>query len=485
MTAPRFILRFAQREEGGVLVLWGCALAALLGFAALVLDAGRLATTQSELQSYADSVSLAAAAELDGRDDAIARARAAASDLLTDSQTFGEGGTRLDADSISLTFYRDAPGGRFLRDLAFVTSDPHRARFVEAAVAERTVSLPFSAALASISTDTGIDDTVAASAVAQFTLEACNTAPVAMCLPELDFSAGTSIGASLSLDVAASATLPYPGDIVPLSVLDPVDSLLQGTSICAGLLGAALEACLIGVDAPGTACTGGGSGLQLSAALDGADVLDAVNARLGIFDGVTSGLSGLLGSLAAPNPLGGVLAAGGLCEAAPTPQSLPRDDCHVTGTCGSVGTGDWSEGRAAYVEARYDGSDPFPDARTRLDFYRAEIAAAAEMSDDTGGGLVGGLLGGIGDTVGNVVGQVCTPDAGGAPDRRLMVMGGIDCGAIGPDGALPPVRQYFEVFVLGPGENGRLDVEITACLGGGCGSGTLDTEVRDVVRLVE
>ena len=50
---------------------------------------------------------------------------------------------------------------------------------------------------------------------------------------------------------------------------------------------------------------------------------------------------------------------------------------------------------------------------------------------------------------------------------------------------MPPVQAYLEVFVLGPGKNGLLDVEVTACLGGSCGKGNLGTDVRDVVRLVE
>ena len=65
-----------------------------------------------------------------------------------------------------------------------------------------------------------------------------------------------------------------------------------------------------------------------------------------------------------------------------------------------------------------------------------------------------------------------------------MVLAGVDC-SNASNGALPPVRQFLEVFVLGPGEDGLLNVEVTACLGGSCGNGNLDTQVQDVVRLVE
>jgi Flp pilus assembly protein TadG len=61
-------------EEGGTLVFVAVCLTVLLGFAALTFDLGRMAATQSDLQGFADHVALAAAGDLDGGDDAIARA---------------------------------------------------------------------------------------------------------------------------------------------------------------------------------------------------------------------------------------------------------------------------------------------------------------------------------------------------------------------------------------------------------------------------
>jgi Flp pilus assembly protein TadG len=55
----------------------------LFGTTGIVLDAGRVYATHSQMQAFADQVALAAANELDGRDDAIERARRAA---------FGDGG---------------------------------------------------------------------------------------------------------------------------------------------------------------------------------------------------------------------------------------------------------------------------------------------------------------------------------------------------------------------------------------------------------
>ena len=65
------------------------------GFLALTLDIGRLSATHTEFQSFADNVALAAAGELDGKNDAITRATAAAANMISDSQTFANGSNTL------------------------------------------------------------------------------------------------------------------------------------------------------------------------------------------------------------------------------------------------------------------------------------------------------------------------------------------------------------------------------------------------------
>ena len=71
-----------------------------------------------------------------------------------------------------------------------------------------------------------------------------------------------------------------------------------------------------------------------------------------------------------------------------------------------------------------------------------------------------------------------------ADEARALVAAGIDCSlGVSASVTTPPVKEFFEVFMLGPAENGILNVEIVACLGGRCGKGNTDTTVRDVVRL--
>lgn len=473
------ISEFRRDDAGGILVFWSFTLVAVLGLAALVVDAGRLATTQSELQSYADSVSLAAAAELDSRPDALTRARAAAETLLNDTQTFATGSRTLSSDDVTLVFYRPDGTGGFTRDAGFVTSDPVQARFAEARIAERQVTLPFSAAMAALSDTDVVNDTVSASAVAHFAVEACDVSPVAMCLPDVGFSAQTAIGESLSLSTSLSAGLTLPGSLIGVS---SVSGLLDGLSVCVGLSGDRLDACLLAAQEPETACMGS-AGLTISANVQSQNLLDGINTRFGRFNGLVSGLAGDSDFPVAPSLLGGVLDAGGICAPNPgaTDIALPLDDCFASGACAVEGNGSWALGRDAYVDAHYDGTDPFPQAQTRFEYYQAEVAAGTGPTRPSSGGGLGGLIGGV---VGTLLPQLCVPPTPADPTRRLMVVAGVNC-ANASNATLPPVQEFFEVFVLGPGENGLLNVEVTACLGGSCGGGHLDTQVQDIVRLVE
>ena len=101
MSIRSSIERFRRAEDGTAAILWAISLVVVLGLVALAFDIGRLGATQSELQSFADNVALAAAGELDGKADAITRATAAAANLVSDSQTFANGDQAL-AGSVGL-----------------------------------------------------------------------------------------------------------------------------------------------------------------------------------------------------------------------------------------------------------------------------------------------------------------------------------------------------------------------------------------------
>lgn len=106
----RVLARFGRETEGSVTLQVLVMSLLLLGTTGLVLDAGRAFSTHSQMQAFADQVALAAAAELDRRDDSILRARAAAmgveegTPFLTDADGFG-----LAYEIESLSFFTDLP----------------------------------------------------------------------------------------------------------------------------------------------------------------------------------------------------------------------------------------------------------------------------------------------------------------------------------------------------------------------------------------
>ncbi|WP_417208464.1 TadE/TadG family type IV pilus assembly protein [Antarctobacter sp.] len=495
--SPRLaISRFRNDERGSILLPSAVALVLMLGMVGFILDFGRRASTQTELQNFADSISLAAAAELDGRADAILRARHAAATLIQDRQSFAQGARALGAvDIAETTFYRADETGGFSRDPVFETESPHSARFVAVRLVERSVIAGLSGVYRRINGNTSDDGTVGAFAAAGFYLEACNVTPVAMCLPSLDFDASTSIGQTLTLDTEITINGLGPGQI---GLVDTLTDALDGLSICAGLLGNSLDACLLAAREPETACFGQG-GLKISVDLEGTELLNAVNTRFGQFGGLAGDLLGNPDFAGAPSVLTGLTDSGGLCLPLGTAAgdfSLPGDDCMVGGGCSIQGDGNWQAGRLAYVDAHYGGQDPHPEAQTRYEFYLAELAASGSVEVPSSllsslDGAIGGLLGGLG---GGILGggseptpNYCTQQQDPDPTRRLLVVAGIDCLSASVDARVStaPVQQFFEVFSLGPGANGELQVEITACLGGDCGKGNLGTEVVEVVRLVE
>ena len=77
--------RLARDESGAALIYVSIALTVLMGLAALVVDGSRLFTLHTELQSAADAIALAGAAELDTGAGAIDRAETAMANLVQNS----------------------------------------------------------------------------------------------------------------------------------------------------------------------------------------------------------------------------------------------------------------------------------------------------------------------------------------------------------------------------------------------------------------
>ena len=456
-TGPiRHLIRRLRRNERGALIpFFGVSLTVLLGMIALSFDLGRIAATQSELQSYADSAALAAAGELDGLPDAITRATSAANSLISETQTYGNQGA---APTIaSITFYPTLPGAD-TAGLTGATTAPGSARYVRIVVADSAVQLTFAAAFAALSGNAPIDNTVSAQAVAGYSQFACAITPMMFCLPnDPAFNATSARGRMINLRSGGGGSAQWgPGDF---GFLDPAKALINDEGPCDGLTGGNLDRCLIAAEGPLTACF----------RQDGVDIEPgqkvgiedaAINVRFDIYKATMNGKRNDANYRPAPNVVKGIVPAhGGMCignseAVSPDTIALPRDG-NLSPT-NRYGNGTWN--RAAYIATNHGGTDPVPAAGipgtfpgSRYEMYRAEIAKAAGGNILTGRAETGRAQ--------------CASGASTDPERRVIVVAGIDCAANPVKGAATgvPVKEFYRIFLTEPaGQDGssppKLDI---------------------------
>lgn len=480
---------FRHTEDGSILALFAVLMAVFFGILALSFDFGRTAATQSEMQSFADNVALAAAGELDGSADAINRATLAAQTLVTDTQTFGTGPSGLGFDDLTLTFYTTRPDA-----FTAATNAPRAARFVTVDVAPRAVSAIFGAAFSALS-GTGIDGAkhVSARATAGHERQVCDITPLMICAPAAGIDVDASVGTALTLDVSVSTGNLVPGVIAMLQPVNEVAPVID--ALCGGLDGLGLDLCQIAAEGPRASCYDDTSAAAPDNLLD-LEVDSALNVRFDIFGGAATGLVNNPLYPSAPNILNGFEPSSGQCiadnpQASATVMGLPGDDCHTSGVCSFVGNGEWSAGRAAYINANYGGTDPHPDATSRYDFYLAEIEASAQGGNATGGVLGG--LGGLGGVVADITDSIlpsCTNQISADPARRVIVTAFVDCSGGGINASVDtlPIIDYAEVFLLSPAgldATGSVQVEILGGLSSDPQNNVTNARVRPVVRLYE
>jgi Flp pilus assembly protein TadG len=495
MRVGSHICRFRQEERGAILVFWAIALAMILILVALSFDFGRVASTQSELQSYADQVALAAAGELDGRSDSITRAQSAAAALIADTQTFGNGATALaGSGSYALAFYATLPGND-LTPLVAPTTVPEDAVYARVVASPKTVNYTFAAAYAALVGAGATSHNVSAIAVAGFTQYACDITPLMFCLPDPSYKADSQIGDLILLRSGGNGAGAWqPGDF---GFLDPSKAKVDPNGPCAGLNGAQLDGCLMGAEGSITQCfsqrgvdTEPGQKVGITDA--------SFNVRFDMYQAIMNGKKNNPAYAPAANVIKGVVPkGGGSCVGNNPPAStntmaMPKDTCFASGTCPypRFGDGNWSAGRANYVQWHYAGTDPHPGASTRYEYYLSEIAAAGGVASSTA--ILSGT-GWDGKALQETGRPQCSSHVSPDPDRRVVIAAGIDCARYNFNGRSPniPVEEFFRLFLTQPvGTNGSspptLDLwaEVVGSAGGaGSGSGTMGGIFRDVVQL--
>lgn len=381
--------KFSRDEDGALLVFFAMCVAAVFLIAALSFDLGRRASTQTELQSFADNVALAAAGELNGFDGAIARSTKAANELIADKFTFGEGDTTLSGPAdFTLIFYETLPDDetQWATALDQVPANDARARFVRVQVTPVEVPWVFARILSIFSSDPLPSENVAAEATGGYTSLACDIAPVFFCLPDGTADDGTTsdggfndwdpanhIGDQVLLRTGQGGNSFWDsGNFGWLDVREniPEDSIVAEYGACAGLTGSPLLTCLIAAENGVTTCFENGLLTTLPGQKQGIESA-VFNTRFDMFNATVSQYAS--NSTFQPAPLikrGFVDSSGDACLRNSVldvdTMPFPQDDCFDSGFGGSTagcdlyddgrtryGDGDWSVGRNHYVEANF------------------------------------------------------------------------------------------------------------------------------------
>ena len=268
-----FLKRLIKDESGTVVVWTTIGMTGFIAVGALVLDGGRMFNLHSQMQSYADHVALAAAAELAGDSAAIGRAVTAAAGgaagpIVTDTQNYSfTGGAALTVSTMTfLSKLGTGQGnaGQVTGDVVQYTwnggavgataAQSQASRFVEVTVTPRNINF----VMAPILTALGIGNasstaSISSRATAGFTRAACRFPPLMMCNPTENPAGGgpfnwqQMVGKQILLKSQSGGAQWAPGNYGLLDLTD------YQSPVCSGG-GANLIRCLLGVADPGTQC---------------------------------------------------------------------------------------------------------------------------------------------------------------------------------------------------------------------------------------
>ena len=183
----RVAARFYRDARGAVLLYITATLPALVGFALLAIDAGRVTSLHSSLQKGTDALALAAGGELDRRPGAVNRANIAVATLLENTPVFGNSKDIINISNITLKFMESIPADdntpitSYLSTAtaADVADTDVRARFVEVTVDDHTFNTVFPASFFGASNN-AVANAVAVAGNDQVT---CGLSPMFICNP--------------------------------------------------------------------------------------------------------------------------------------------------------------------------------------------------------------------------------------------------------------------------------------------------------------
>lgn len=477
--------RFWRAREGAVAVYVSVVSVVMIGFGALVVDAGRVYTLQTELQNAADAAALAGAAELDRTPTSIIRARAAAKTaFVSNVQTFGSGGENVAIQDSNIRFLTSLPPDDDTPiPSSAVTTDPTKAQYIEVTPTVREVDFLLGPVLSAAFGDESYlsKGEASASAVAGLECAVCKFPPLMVCNPS---ETNGNIGAPL---------IPLKGQLIRLKqgggtgnwepgnfgLLDPQFGN-QGT--------AEIQKSLAAHD-PNN-CFGTFVDLRTGSTSD--PVSTAINTRFDMYE--TPGFGGNSNNnddyRPAPNVIKGKYKSGvnytDYTGSPPASRGMPKHPCFAANNCDTLGpsfhpsfapappavkadqTAFWSDYWATHhptrpFEGLYDNRsiDPNGDGIvTRLEVYEWETGSGNIPVGDTNGDT---NVNADDTTVkSSATGENGRPmEYGGSaapdPQRRILYVAVINCLEHGPlngNSEDVPVLAFAKMFLTHPAEGG-------------------------------
>jgi len=211
----RWIGRIGGNEGGAVAPTVALSLFALIGAGGVAFDYARLASLDTELQNAADQAALAAATQLDRQAGAIARAIAAANNLVKNQTLFANDGSASGIGGLTLTFcsaFNDAEPDT--ATACTVTTSDATARSVWVQIGGRTAKFAFTPIVGALSRGT-----VTAEAVAGQSSAICKEPPMMMCNPSgSSYNINNFVGKGIALKGTGGGGSWAPGDFGFLDV---------------------------------------------------------------------------------------------------------------------------------------------------------------------------------------------------------------------------------------------------------------------------
>ncbi|TPK97331.1 hypothetical protein FJ938_26450 [Mesorhizobium sp. B2-4-14] len=506
----RILRAFWHDQRGIALILFSVTLPAIIGFSLLAIDMSRINNLHNDIQKGTDALALAAAAELNGRTDAWARAENALGNLISNTTTFSDGGivtlpgsgtTSVNATysacrsrgQISWCFLASIPAN----DSDLITSANYAAsasvtRFIMVEAQPETLTTIFP--ISFIGGNTAANGfTFGAVSVAGFTSGVCNYTPVFMCNP-YEMVNGTNSAGGVTLEQAATDPAVHrrlielrlvgnnaaygPGNF---GFLQPPDDVGHGAQALAETIATSTP----------RGCYSA-QGVSTKTGQNNGPVQDAFNVRFGIqasgnaFNSAEYGPASNVRKGAIPGGNGNGNGNGNQCPSynqltfgAPN-MGLPRD-ATTPYMGGRMGDGNWN--LSGYWSANF-GAAGYPASWDTTKPTRYQVYKYENANNLVGTASAGGEVG--------TPPNACQPPVTSV-DRRLLYGAILNCNALQAAGnnlsgnsTNLPVEAFASFFmtepVAGAASGGSVFVELVDITGRG-GQSTLDNFLRDEAQL--